>query len=159
MERGLPVVPVLLGAALPLVLTLGGCAAAGRADAPPAPPVAPSTGAPSTGALPTAAAPDPPLPWPVGGPGVAVVQERVDAGAQPWLLDPESVATAFGAAAYGWPDASAELLGGHSGGGPELSVTLHGPGGTVAHLVLVQPGRTGPRGIWVVSRAAIAPGS
>jgi hypothetical protein len=144
-KRGLPVLPALLGAVLLTVLTvlaLGGCGAA-----PPAPPGPSAT-----------AAPAPQLPWPVGdAAGVALLQERVDAGSQPWLLDPESVATAFAAAAYGWSDATAELPGGTAA--PGLAVILHGPGGVLAHLVLEQPGRTGPHGVWVVSRAGVPTGS
>lgn len=138
--RRLAVLP-LLGA------LLAGC---GGAPAPPAPaPTAPTT---TTPAPPTAApAPTPAvdvaLPWPAGAPdAVAGLQERVDGGAQPWLLDPAEVALSFAAAAYGWPDAEAAP---RDGG----TVDVHGPDGAVATLTLEQPGRTGATGIWVVTAA------
>lgn len=124
-------------------------------------------------------APDPPtgavtLPWPADAAGSALLQEQVDGGSQPWLLDPDAVATSFGAAAYGWTASRIEdgvedgvedgagdgvESGGDAGGAggtpqrPGRPVVLRGPDGTVADLVLVQPGRTGPHGVWVVSEA------
>lgn len=126
-----------LGAVLGTVL-LGGCGGSPYQPPPVPPPAATTT---------------PPLPWPVGDPAaVAVLQERVDGGAQPWLLDPGEVATGFGSAAYGWQQAHA-VLPDHRGR-TDVPVELHGPDGRVAHLVLAQPGRTGTGGIWVVTRAS-----
>jgi len=95
------------------------------------------------------------LPWPAPYPGgVEALQERVDGGAQPWLLDPAQVATSFGTAAYGWTDARA-VVGGGAGrvDTTSLAVELHGPDDEVVDLELAQPGRTGIGGIWVVTAA------
>lgn len=127
---------LLLGSAIGTVL-LAGC---GGTEAP-------------EPAAPPPASPGPSLPWPAAdAAGVEQLQERVDAGSQPWLLDPAEVATSFGTAAYGWRDAHAVLPEGATDPA-ELPVELHGPGGEVARLVLAQPGRTGEGGIWVVTAA------
>jgi hypothetical protein len=113
---------------------------------------APATAAPATSAVapPTASPPTAAqgstagvtLPWPVSGAAdVAALQQSVDGGAQPWLLDPTEVALSY-AAARGWTGAQAA----GSGAG---DVTVRSSAGTHA-LTLAQPGRTGNSGIWVV---------
>jgi hypothetical protein len=102
-------------------------------------------------APPAAAAPD--LPWPADAAGAEMLQKQVDSGSQPWLLDPAEVATSFGSAAYGWPDAHAVLPGGTRSESTDTPVELHGPDGKVARLVLAQPGRKGTGGVWVVVAA------
>lgn len=93
------------------------------------------------------------LPWPVSDPaGVPLLQQRVDAGAQPWLLDPAGVATSFAVAAYGWADAQVMVADGGEPG--NTAVDVGGPDGRTARLLLEQPGRTGPGGIWVVTTAS-----
>lgn len=125
----------LLAAAL-LSAALVAC---GTAEGPPPAPTAPSETAAVT------------LPWPVGDPaGIRLLQERVDGGAQPWLLDPGSVATSFGTAAYGWQDAPATVVAADPDG---TAVEIGGPDGRVVRLLLAQPGRTGRGGIWVVTTA------
>lgn len=138
----------LVGAVL-AALTLVACGATGSA---PVPGPTGTTQAPSRA---PAGDGEITLPWPVGdAAGLAALQQRVDGGAQPWLLDPAQVAAAFGTAAYRWPDAQAVVA---PGGGPaDTRVELRGPDGRVARLVLAQPGRSGPHGVWVV-RAADRP--
>ena len=105
-----------------------------------------SAAAPQTALPPTAAdgsATGVTLPWPVSGAAdVAALQQSVDGGAQPWLLDPTEVALSY-AAARGWTGAQAAA----SGTG---AVTVRSSAGTHA-LALVQPGKTGNGGIWVVT--------
>jgi hypothetical protein len=132
-----------LAAVLLLGALLAGC---GGAQAPPGTPV-PSAPAPNSEAPAPPPTTDVALPWPEGSPdGVAALQERVDGGSQPWLLDPAEVALSFAAAAYGWTAAEAEP---RDGG----TVDVRGPDGAAAALTLEQPGRTGPTGIWVVTAA------
>jgi hypothetical protein len=125
---------------------LSGCGATSAA-----PSAQPGT-APPPASTPTSAAPAPGTavapPWPEGGDdAVDALQERVDGGSQPWLLDPSEVALSYATAAYGWTDAEAVP---RDGGG---AVVVTGPGGATATLTLAQPGRTGPTGIWVVTAA------
>ncbi|MHA6795430.1 hypothetical protein ACVGVM_18225 [Pseudonocardia bannensis] len=160
---------------------LAGCGGSDQQTAPaPAPPAAPSTTAtatpspePSAGATPgpTSATPragggsggsggagggggahegrsGATLLWPVTDPAeVAPLQARVDGGAQPWLLDPAEVAVAFAGATYGW---GAPEAGSVSGG----TVVVNDAAGGRATVTVVQPGRTGATGIWVVSAAS-----
>jgi hypothetical protein len=126
---------LLLGTAVGTVV-LAGCGGTDTAE-----PAAP----------PAAATPD--LPWPADAAGAEMLQEQVDKGSQPWLLDPGEVAVSFGAAAYGWQDAHAVLPGGTRPDGTGTPVELHGPDGKVARLVLAQPGRKGTGGVWVVTAA------
>lgn len=125
---------LLLGTAVGAVV-LAGCGGTDTAEQP-APPAA-----------------TPALPWPVDAAGTEMLQEQVDNGSQPWLLDPSEVATSFGTAAYGWQDAHAVLPGGTRPDGGDTLVELHGPDGKIARLVLAQPGRKGTGGVWVVTAA------
>jgi hypothetical protein len=139
------------------VLILAATALAGCASATPGttstgagtPPItpAPATTAPATSAeaAPTASPPTASitLPWPVSGAAkVAALQQAVDGGAQPWLLDPTEVALSY-AAARGWTGAQAAASG-------TSGVTVQSSAGTHA-LALAQPGRKGDAGIWVVT--------
>jgi hypothetical protein len=126
--------------------------ACSAAPAPPAPP--PTTTVPTVPTEPTTppqAAPTPAaaaveLPWPASGQAAAALQEQVDAGSQPWLLDPAELARSFAATAYGWPEVTVEPNG-------EKSVEVSGPSGGRAVLTVDQPVRSGPGGIWVVTAA------
>ncbi|HEY0812081.1 MAG TPA: hypothetical protein VGE11_02270 [Pseudonocardia sp.] len=138
-----------------LILTasaLAGCTSAtpgptsSGADTPPVTPT-PATTAPATSAQapPTASPPTPniTLPWPVSGAAkAAALQQAVDGGAQPWLLDPTEVALSY-AAARGWSGAQAASSG-------TDAVTVRSSAGTHA-LTLAQPARKGDAGIWVVT--------
>jgi hypothetical protein len=122
---------------------------------------APQVGPPSRPPVTTAPKPKPaPVPetivglWPARTLGYArTLQDRADAGHQPWLLSPELVAASYGAA-------KAEL------GDP---VTRRvGPGAYdvgarnsewVVTVYLAQPVRQGAGGIWVVTRTANPAGS
>jgi hypothetical protein len=106
---------------------LGGCAAPVPAT-PPAP----------------AAAPAVDLPWPARSAAEAAgLQQAVDGGAQPWLLDPAELARSYVTAAYGWTDAAVAVDGD--------AVQVTGPGGGARTLTVSQPDRPGPGGVWVVT--------
>lgn len=91
-----------------------------------------------------AGAPAVSTPWPARSAAESVgLQERVDDGAQPWLLDPAELARSYVAAAYGWDDATVTA--------GEGIVDITGPDGTRRVLTVAQPGRTGEGGIWVVT--------
>jgi len=114
----------------------------------PQPPTTAPTAEPTTAPQ---ATPSPPpavveLPWPAGGDAAAALQEQVDAGSQPWLLDPAELARSFAATAYGWSEVTVEP-------DTEKTVVVRGPGGGSAVLTLAQPVRSGPGGIWVVTAA------
>ncbi|WP_214370954.1 hypothetical protein [Pseudonocardia sp. H11422] len=161
------------GRAAALVLLAGLLAGCGGADprTTPAPtvPATPSTTPSTTASAPPSPAPTPgpttaapragggagtgegrsgvTLLWPVTDPAeVAPLQTRVDGGAQPWLLDPAEVAVNFAGATYAW---RAPEAGPVSGG----TVVVTDAEGGRATVTLVQPGRTGATGIWVVSAA------
>ena len=76
------------------------------------------------------------------------IQERADAGHQPWLLSPELVVTSFAAAQYGLVDPVARQVGPAAyevgARGSEWVATVH----------LAQPVRRGAGGVWVVTRTA-----
>jgi hypothetical protein len=115
--------------------------------APPPPTTAP-TAVPTTPpqGTPSASAAAVELPWPAAGDAAAALQEQVDAGSQPWLLDPAELARSFAATAYGWSEVTVEPDG-------DRTVEVRGPGGASAVLTLAQPVRSGPGGIWVVTAA------
>jgi len=118
-----------------LATALAGCAPATPAPTPstPAPPLSQAT----------ATANPVVLPWPAATAAqVASLQNAVDGGAQPWLLDPTQVALAY-AAARGWQDAAAVDT-------TAAGVTIRSSAGTHV-LKLAQPGTTGMTGIWVVT--------
>jgi hypothetical protein len=111
-------------------------AAATRAPAagPPAP--APAASAPA-GAV--------KLPWPAASATeAAALQKSVDAGSEPWLLDPTEVAMSYASAAHGWTQATAQARPGGT------TIEVQQSGRTVV-LSLTQPVRTGAGGIWVVT--------
>jgi hypothetical protein len=150
------------------VAALAGC---GGAPAPPAAPPVPAVAPPSAPtpralppapAAPAPEAPDAPdarsapasgdeeLPWPARSvTEAAELQRTVDAGAQPWLLDPTEVALSYASAVHGWGSATAAEQGPADGGGTAVDVT--GPGGAVRLLVLRQPAAEGAGGIWAVA--------
>lgn len=116
--------------ALAATALLGGCAA--PAPTSPAAP-APADSPPAVG-----------LPWPARSAAEAAgLQQAVDGGAQPWLLDPAELALSYAAAAHGWTDAGVTVDG--------ASVLVTGPGGGTRKLTVAQPDRVGPGGIWVVT--------
>jgi len=81
------------------------------------------------------------------------LQERADAGHQPWLLSPELVSTSYAAAAYGIPGAVTRRVG-------PAAYDVGAPGSEwVATLHLAQPVRQGAGGIWVITRTASPEGS
>lgn len=114
--------------ALAATALLGGCAA----PTPTAPGPAPA---------------DPPaveLPWPARSAAEAAgLQQAVDGGAQPWLLDPAELALSYATAAHGWTAAGTTVEG--------ETVQVTGPDGEARTLTVRQPVRTGPGGIWVVA--------
>lgn len=106
--------------------------------------------APAVSAVPPVAPPPAvALPWPTAA--AAELQQAVDGGAQPWLLDPTEVALAYAAAAHGWD--SAQVL--TSTDGSTADVT--GPDGTRRTLVLTQPATGGPTGIWTITTDTPSP--
>lgn len=115
---------------------LAGCAAPATPAAPPPPPV--------TGTAP--ASPAVTLPWPDDD--VPALQERVDDGSQPWLLDPSEVALAYAAAAYGW--SSAQVVAAADGS----TVDVTGPRDERRTLSLT---RQGPDSVWLVTADAPTP--
>lgn len=125
-------------------------------------PAAPTSAAPTTAApavtaaaavIATAAGPrtpaaaiSTPLPWPSATPaGATALQRAVDGGAQPWLLDPTTVAQAY-AVARGWPNAQIS-------GGATASPTRVGVASAAGRhqLTLAQTVRSGAGGIWLVT--------
>ena len=78
----------------------------------------------------------------------AAAQAGADQGHQPWLLGPESVATAYAQAELGWPDAQVRPA-----AQPATYDVTDPATGAHATVVLVQPQRQGPTGIWAVIRA------
>jgi hypothetical protein len=122
---------------------LTACSAAPTPPAPPPPTTEPTT---EPQATPTPSAPAVELPWPAGGDAAGALQEQVDAGSQPWLLDPAELARSFAATAYGWSEVTIEP-------DVERRVVVQEPGGGRAVLTLEQPVRSGPGGIWVVTAA------
>ena len=114
--------------ALAATALLGGCAA----PAPTAPAPEPAT-APVVG-----------LPWPARSAAEAAgLQQAVDGGAQPWLLDPAELALSYASAAHGWADAGITVDG--------ETVQVTGPDGEARTLTVAQPDRVGPGGIWVIT--------
>ncbi|GAA5136638.1 hypothetical protein [Pseudonocardia adelaidensis] len=101
---------------------------------------------PTSGPAPAPTAEDVALPWPAATADEATaLQEEVDRGAQPWLLDPSEVAIAYASAAHDWPDAEAYP-------GPDgTSVDVRNANGERLTLSLAQPARHGDDGIWVVT--------
>jgi hypothetical protein len=85
--------------------------------------------------------------WPFTTADQAVAaQTGVDQGHQPWLLDPATVAAHYAAAELGWPDAQIQQT-------PLQTATydMTDPAsGAHATVVLGQPQRQGPTGIWAV---------
>ena len=157
-----PVTPGLLAGLV--TVALAGCGTQTAVDgaaatAPPPSATSPAATSPAPSPLPplpgTAAPPAerPPgtdgavaLPWPVSpGAETDAAQAAVDRGAQPWLLDPSEVALSYAQAAHGWTEAEAFP---HDAPG---TVDVRDRGGERITLTLVQPGRTGPGGIWVVT--------
>ncbi|QJY47576.1 hypothetical protein [Pseudonocardia broussonetiae] len=125
---------------------LAGCGSPTPAATPD--PVPPPSGVPAV--TEPAVAPAVAAPWPARSAAESVgLQESVDDGAQPWLLDPAELARSYVAAAYGWDDATVVAAGGGTAGADTVDVT--GPDGTRRVLTVAQPGRTGEGGIWVVT--------
>jgi hypothetical protein len=122
------------------------CSATPSPPAPSPPTTVPSEPTTPPQATPTPAAAAVELPWPAGGDAAVALQEQVDAGSQPWLLDPAELARSFAATAYGWSEVTVEP-------NDEKSVEVSGPGGGRAVLTVDQPVRSGPGGIWVVTAA------
>lgn len=135
-----------------LLATLAGAVLAGcAAPAPPAgtaPAGSPPAGSPSVSPPPVSpppvstgpAAPAVTLPWPDDD--VPALQERVDDGSQPWLLDPSEVALAYAAAAYGW--SAAQVVAAADGS----TVDVTGPQDQRRTLSLT---RQGPDSVWLVT--------
>ncbi|MBW0117500.1 hypothetical protein [Pseudonocardia abyssalis] len=125
----------ILGVSVAACVLLAGCgspAPAASVDAAP-PPVTADARAPAVD-----------LPWPGRSAAESAgLQQAVDDGAQPWLLDPAELARSYASAAYGWDSVTATATGD--------SVELTGPGGVRRVLTVAQPGRTGSGGIWVVT--------
>jgi hypothetical protein len=97
----------------------------------------------------TTAAPAVPHSGPVAGEAltpaaVLTLQREVDHGAQPWRLDPQMTAVGFTRARFAWMMPRTERT------ATDTVVVDDGAGGTVS-LRLVQPGRTGPDGVWTVA--------
>ncbi|MHA6781516.1 hypothetical protein ACVGOW_11050 [Pseudonocardia saturnea] len=120
--------------ALAATALLGGCAApTPTAPTPTAPAPAVADPAPAVG-----------LPWPARSAAEAAgLQQAVDGGAQPWLLDPAELALSYATAAHGWADAGITVDG--------ETVQVTGPDGEARTLTVAQPDRVGPGGIWVVT--------
>jgi hypothetical protein len=109
---------------------------------------APATPTPALEPDPNAAnLPDDPvrLPWPAADKAAAAqLQRSVDAGSEPWLLDPAEVAVSYATAAYGWTSAEAQPR-------PDGHTVDVAEGGQKLTVSLTQPGRAGAGGIWVVT--------
>jgi hypothetical protein len=160
---------------VPLALGLVALAVAGcqnRPDQPTAPtptqieqatPTAPARQTPPPNRPPTSPTPKPkPAPdpetivglWPVRTLEQAkTLQDRADAGHQPWLLSPELVATSYGAAELGLYQPVARRVGPNA---YEVGAT---GSEWVAKLDLAQPVRHGAGGVWVIIRTASPAGS
>lgn len=121
---------------------LAGCGSPTGSPAATVDPAAPAASGPASAG--PAVAPAVAVPWPARSAAESAgLQESVDDGAQPWLLDPAELARSYVAAAYGWVDATVTASSG--------SVDVTGPDGTRRVLTVTQPGRTGEDGIWVVT--------
>ena len=162
------IAPLALGL---VALTVAGCQSRPDQQTPPAPtPIeqaAPTTIAPGRQApppnRPPATTPKPkPAPdpetmvglWPVRTLEQArMLQDRADAGHQPWLLSPELVATSYGAAELGLYQPVARRVGANA---YEVGAT---GSEWAAKLYLAQPARQGAGGIWVITRTASPAGS
>jgi hypothetical protein len=82
-----------------------------------------------------------------------MLQDGADAGHQPWLLSPELVATAYGAAELDLYEPVARRV------GPNAYDVGATDSEWAATLYLAQPVRQGAGGIWVVTRTASPEGS
>lgn len=134
--------PTAIAVSVVMLALLSGCASPG-----PSPPgTLTPTPTPTTATGPATADLPPGQPrWPVSEPdAIAALQAQVDDGRQPWLLDPVEVAQAFARAEYGWQSTAVDKITGQK-------VTVRNPdNGDSALVVLAQPGKTGPTGIWLV---------
>ena len=81
------------------------------------------------------------------------LQDRADAGHQPWLLSPELVATSYGAAELGLYQPVARRVGPNA---YEVGAT---GSEWVAKLDMAQPVRQGAGGVWVITRTGSPVGS
>jgi hypothetical protein len=68
----------------------------------------------------------------------------VDAGHQPWRLDPASVAQSFVASRFGWSPATVAMA------DPHTAEVTDQRTGSIVVLQLRQPVRSGSGGIWAV---------
>lgn len=123
--------------------------AATRTEAPPTAPTSAPATALTPDPSPSAATNEPTepvrLPWPAAdATAAAELQRSVDAGSEPWLLDPAEVAVSYATAAYGWTQAEAQPR-------PDGHTVDVAEGGRKLTLSLTQPGRAGAGGIWVVT--------
>jgi hypothetical protein len=82
-----------------------------------------------------------------------MLQDRADAGHQPWLLSPELVATSYGAAELDLYQPVARRVGPNA---YEVGAT---GSEWAAKLDLAQPVRQGAGGVWVITRTASPAGS
>jgi hypothetical protein len=82
----------------------------------------------------------------------ANTQAQVDQGHSPWMLEPAAVADAFAGAELGWSGTVVTVT------GPSTVRIARAGGATPIDLTLAQPARTGPGGIWVVTRIGSAAG-
>lgn len=72
------------------------------------------------------------------------LQAAVDAGHQPWRLDPASVAQSFVASRFGWSPATVAMA------DPHTAEVTDQRTGSIVVLQLRQPVRSGSGGIWAV---------
>jgi hypothetical protein len=92
--------------------------------------------------------------WPVRTLAQArAIQERADAGHQPWLLSPELVSTSYAAAELGLYQPVARRV------GPNAYEVGASGSEWAAKLYLAQPVRRGAGGVWVITRTASPAGS
>jgi hypothetical protein len=77
----------------------------------------------------------------------ANTQEQVDQGHSPWMLEPAAVADSFARAELGWTEVQVTVV------STNLVRITGAPGQGSVDLTVDQPVRTGPGGIWVVTRA------
>ena len=141
----------LVSAIVASVLLLAGCGSSGYGQDTP-------TTAATTSTVNATATPTPSAGVPTASPGLAgegltadqaaQLQQDVDAGHQPWRLDEVAVAQAFVAARLGWTDVDAHLT------DPQTVEVANRPDGATVTLLLQQPVREGPGGIWVVASGA-----
>jgi hypothetical protein len=154
-----------------VALAVAGCQS--RPDQPPAPVPTPieqaaPTTSPARQARPPSRPPASTTPKPKPGPGpetvvglwpvrtlarARVLQDRADAGHQPWLLSPELVATSYAAAELGLYRPVARRVGPNA---YEVGAT---GSEWAAKLYLAKPVRQGAGGIWVITRTARPAGS